>query len=261
MPRILRDRRLWLGALALGIIVAIHASGLPRWLTLDMLRANRQELVSFVAEHRALSAIGFVAVYVVAVALSLPSSLILTLSGGFLFGAATGAALTVTGATLGATILFVFARAMMGENALAHFGPAGARLACAIRSNAWSYLLVLRLMPLFPFFLVNVIPALAGVRLSTYVLTTFFGIIPATAVFSLSGAGLGDLLDQGGAISPGSILTPQILAALGGLALLALAAIPLKRKFGQEADRAADGLDGVCASPPNQKINPNTTSS
>ena len=77
----------------------------------------------------------------------------------------------------------------MGDNAMSHFGNTGAKLACAIRANAWCYLFVLRLLPLFPFFLVNVIPAFAGVRLSTFVITTFFGIIPATIIFSLSGQG------------------------------------------------------------------------
>ncbi len=235
MPRVLRDRRLWLAAVALGVIAVIHLSGLPGSLTLDMLRANRREIVAFVGEHSALSALCFVCVYALVVALSLPSALLLTLSGGFLFGAAAGACLTLIGATLGATALFVFARTMMGENAMAHFGAKGAKLACAIRANAWSYLLMLRLLPMFPFFLVNVIPAFAGVRLGTFVVTTFFGIMPATVVFSLSGAGLGQVLDQGGGISIGAILTPGILAALGGLAVLALAAIPLKRRFGQDA--------------------------
>jgi uncharacterized membrane protein YdjX (TVP38/TMEM64 family) len=238
MPRLLRDRRLWLAAAALGVILVIHASGLPGSLTLDTLRAHRLEIVAFVGEHRALSALCFVCVYVLVVAFSLPSAALLTMSGGFLFGAGLGACLTVIGATTGATALFLFARTMSGENAMAHFGATGAKLACAIRANAWSYLLMLRLLPLFPFFLVNVIPAFAGVRLSTFVLTTFFGIIPATVVFSMSGAGLGQALDQGGEFSIGSILTPQILAALGGLAVLALAAIPLKRRFGQECRRS-----------------------
>jgi uncharacterized membrane protein YdjX (TVP38/TMEM64 family) len=239
MPRLLRDRRLWLAAAALGVVFAIHASGLPGSLTLETLRANRQELVSFVSDNRAFSALCFVAAYVLVVALSLPSALLLTLSGGFLFGAAMGSVLTVIGATLGATLVFIFARTMMGDNALAHFGTRGAKLARAIRANAWTYLLVLRLLPLFPFFLVNIIPALAGVRLATFMATTFIGIFPATLIFSLSGAGLGDALDRGGAISLSSILTPEIMAALGGLALLALASIPLKRKFGQDAPPAA----------------------
>ncbi len=239
MPRLLKRRRFWLTMLALGVIVAIHASGLPASLSLDMLRKNRQAIVDFVGENYALAAVGYVSLYVIVVALSLPSALLLTLSGGFLFGAAAGTVFTVIGATVGATLVFVFARSMTGENAMAHFGAAGARLACAIKANAWSYLLVLRLMPLFPFFLVNVIPAFAGVRLSTFVLTTFFGIIPATIVFSLSGAGLGDVLDKGRIISIHSVLTPEIMAALTGLALLALAAVPLRRRFGQGAREAA----------------------
>lgn len=230
-PRLLKNRRFWFAALALGVIFAIHASGLPAWLTLETLQARRQDIVAFVGEHYALSALGFIGLYVVVIALSLPAGALLTLTGGFLFGAAAGALFTVIGATLGATLVFVFARTMMGENAMSHFGRTGAKLASAIKANAWSYLLALRLLPLFPFFLVNVIPAFAGVRLSTFVITTFFGIIPATIVFSLSGAGLGDVLDEGGGLSINAIFTPQIIAALCGLALLTLAAIPLKRKF------------------------------
>jgi uncharacterized membrane protein YdjX (TVP38/TMEM64 family) len=235
VPRLLRDRRVWLATAVIGVIVAIHASGLPTSLSLETLRAHRQEIVGFVSDNRALSALCFVAAYVTVVALSLPSALLLTLTGGFLFGAALGSLLTVIGATLGATLLFIFARTMMGEDALAYFGTRGAKLARAIRANAWTYLLVLRLLPLFPFFLVNVIPALAGVRLRTFVATTFIGIFPATFLFSLSGAGLGEALDQGGEISLGSFLTPGMIVALGGLALLALASIPLKRKFCREA--------------------------
>ena len=234
VPSLFTSRRFWVAIFALGVIFAIHASGLPSSLTLDTLRTNRQEMVTFVSNNYALSALAFIGVYVLVVALSLPSALLLTLSGGFLFGAAAGTVFTLVGATVGATLLFLFARTMMGDNAMAHFGKTGAKLACSIRANAWSYLLVLRLLPLFPFFLVNVIPAFAGVRLSTFVITTFLGIIPATIVFSLSGAGLGGVLDQGNSITINSILTPQILAALGGLALLALAAIPLKRKFANE---------------------------
>ena len=234
-PRLLKDRRFWLAVAALGIIFAIHASGLPGSLTLETLRENRQDIVSFVSENYVLSALGFIAIYILVVALSLPSAALLTLSGGFLFGAAAGTMFTLVGATVGATLLFIFARTLMGDNAMSHFGKTGAKLACAIRANAWSYLFVLRLLPLFPFFLVNVIPAFAGVRLSTFMITTFFGIIPATTIFSLSGAGLGDVLDQGSSITVDSILTPEIIAALSGLALLALAAIPLRRKFGQTA--------------------------
>jgi uncharacterized membrane protein YdjX (TVP38/TMEM64 family) len=243
VPRLLKDRRFWLALVALGVIFGIHASGLPGSLTLETLRTNRQEIVTFVGENYVLSALGYIAVYVLVVALSLPSAVLLTLSGGFFFGAAAGTIFTLIGATVGATLLFVFARTMMGDNAMSHFGKTGAKLACAIRANAWTYLLVLRLLPLFPFFLVNVIPAFAGVKLSTFVITTFFGIIPATIVFSLSGAGLGDVLDQGSSVTIESIVTPEIMAALGGLALLALIAIPLKRKFQNDSGGAARSVE------------------
>jgi uncharacterized membrane protein YdjX (TVP38/TMEM64 family) len=137
----------------------------------------------------------------------------------------------VVGATIGATLIFLFARTLFGDNALDRFGAPAAKLAEGIRRNAASYLLVLRLVPLFPFFLVNLVPAFVGVPLLTYVATTFVGIIPGTAVFSLAGAGLGSVLDQGGEITVGAILTPQIVAGLVGLAALSLAAIPLKKHF------------------------------
>lgn len=243
VPHFLKNRRFWLTAFAIGVIFAIHASGLPRELTFETLKAHRQEIAAFVAAHYVLSVLGFIGVYILVVALSLPSAALLTLTGGFLFGAAAGAFFTVIGATLGATLLFMFARTLTGGNAMAHFGNTGAKLACAIRANAWTYLLALRLLPLFPFFLVNVIPAFAGVRLSTFVITTFLGIIPATIVFSLSGAGLGDVLDQGSSLTIDAIFTPQIIAALGGLALLTLAAIPLKRKFQNSASAPARSVE------------------
>jgi uncharacterized membrane protein YdjX (TVP38/TMEM64 family) len=243
VPRLLKDRRFWLAALALGVIFAIHASGLPGSLTLETLRTNRQEIVSFVSENYVLSALGYVALYVLVVTLSLPSAVLLTLSGGFLFGSVAGTVFTLIGATVGATLLFVFARTMMGDDAMSRFGKTGAKLGCAIKANAWCYLFALRLLPLFPFFLVNVIPAFAGVRLSTFVITTFFGIIPATVIFSLSGAGLGNVLDQGSSITIDSILTPEIMAALGGLALLALIAIPLRRKFQNDTREAAQSVE------------------
>jgi uncharacterized membrane protein YdjX (TVP38/TMEM64 family) len=142
-----------------------------------------------------------------------------------------GTTLTVFGATIGATLIFLFARRIFGADALDRMGPKARALGEGIRRNAASYLLVLRLVPLFPFFLVNLVPAFVGVRLPIYVITTAIGILPGTAVFSLAGAGLGDVLARGGDFDVGSVLTPEILGALIGLALLSLAAIPLKARF------------------------------
>jgi uncharacterized membrane protein YdjX (TVP38/TMEM64 family) len=237
---LLKDRRLWLAAAAAGAFIAFRYSGLGEYLSLETIRTYRQELTGFVADNALFAGAAYVLVYVTAVAFSLPGAVFLTLAGGFLFGAVTGTLLTVLGATIGATLIFLFARVIFGENALEKFGPQAKALAANIKSNAASYLLVLRLVPLFPFFLVNLIPAFVGVSTLTYVLTTFFGIIPGTAVFSLAGAGLGSVLDRGEDLSVSSILTPEIIAGLVGLAVLSLAAIPLKKRFAAQKAPAAE---------------------
>jgi uncharacterized membrane protein YdjX (TVP38/TMEM64 family) len=228
---LLKDRRVWLVLVAIGAFFLLRWSGLASYLSLDTLKTHREALTTWVQGSLALASLVYVLVYVVAVAFSFPGAVILTLSGGFLFGATLGTLLTVIGATIGATLIFLFAKAIFGENALDRFGTPAAKLAEGIRRNAGAYLLVLRLVPLFPFFLVNLVPAFVGVKWPTYVLTTFFGIMPGTAVFSLAGAGLGSVLDQGGTITPGTILTPEIIAGLVGLAALSLAAIPLRKRF------------------------------
>lgn len=229
--RLLRDRRLWLVLAIIGAIVALRATGLTDHLSLETLARHRVALTTFVADNLLLAAAAYVAVYAGAVALSVPGAVILTLTGGFLFGAVLGTLLTVVGATFGATGVFLLATRIFGADALDRLGPAAQKLAEGIRSNAASYLLVLRLVPVFPFFLVNLVPAFVGVRLPVYVVTTFVGILPGTAVFTLAGAGLGDVLAAGGDFDIGSVLTPQIIGALLGLAALSLAAIPIKARL------------------------------
>ncbi|MDP3416077.1 TVP38/TMEM64 family protein [Falsiroseomonas sp.] len=231
LPNWMRDRRLWIVLAVIAVILALRLTGLTEHLSLETLARHRVTLAALVADHVLVAGLVFVAAYAAAVALSVPGAVFLTLAGGFLFGAVLGTALTVVGATIGATLVFLLARRIFGPDALDRLGATAQKLAEGIRRNAASYLLVLRLVPLFPFFLVNLVPAFAGVRLPTYVLTTFFGILPATAVFSLAGAGLGEVLEAGGNFEVSSVLTPQILGALIGLAALSLAAIPLKARF------------------------------
>lgn len=231
LPLILKDRRLWI---VLGIAVlflAVRWSGLTSYLTLDTLRAHRSELTVWVERHVLLAGLIYVLAYILAVAFSLPGAAFLTIMGGFLFGTTIGTLLTVTGATIGATIIFTLAKTIFGNDALDRFGGAAAKIASGIRCHAGSYLMVLRLVPLFPFFLVNLVPAFVGVRPSTFIVTTFFGILPGTIVFSLAGCGVGSILDQGGDLTIRSIMTPQVIASLVGLALLSLAAIPIKQRL------------------------------
>jgi len=220
--------------IALGIaavVLAIRFTGVADILSLDTLARHRASLTGWVAANPWLAALAYVGVYATVAAFAVPGAVVLTLAGGFLFGAVWGTALTVLGATLGATLLFLLASRIFGADALRKLGPRAEALARGIQANAWSYLLVLRLVPLFPFFLVNLVPAFAGVALPVFVGTTALGIIPGTAVFSLSGAGLGRVLDAGGTPSLTGILTPEIIAALCGLAALALLAIPLRKRF------------------------------
>ena len=224
-------KKLWIALALVALLLALRFSGLGEWLSFDTLARHRVTLSGWVSGHPLLSAGAFVAIYTVVAALALPGAVWLTLGGGFLFGAALGTALTVAGATMGATLLFLFAQRVFGADALQKLGPKAEGLARGIQANAWSYLLVLRLVPLFPFFLVNLVPAFCGVRPAVFIVTTGLGIIPGTAVFALSGAGLGRVLDAGGTPSLSGILTPEIIAALCGLAALALLAIPLKKQF------------------------------
>ena len=224
----LKDRRVWLVLAILALLAGARISGLDRYLSIDVLRANRRELMDFVQANQLFAAALYVATYIGVVAFSLPGATFLTLTGGFLFGAVAGTLLTVFGATVGATLVFQLARSF-STNSLARLGPRAQLIANNLRDNAWSYLLVLRLVPLVPFVLVNLIPAFVGVRSTTFVVTTFFGIMPGTTVYSLAGAGLGTALEGNEPISLASVLSTEVLLGLVGLAALALAAIPLKK--------------------------------
>ncbi len=230
----LRDRRVWAVLAVLLLVVALRFAGLGEVLSLDTLARHREALAGFVAANAVVAGLAFMLVYATAVALSVPGAVVLTISGGLLFGAVLGTALTVVAATIGASLVFLLAGRIFGADALDRLGPRAQALARGIRRDAGPYLLVLRLVPLFPFFLVNLVPAFCGVRLPVFAVTTLIGIIPGTAVFSLAGAGLGDVLAAGGTPELGQVLTPRVIGALLGLAALSLAAIPLKRRFAKD---------------------------
>jgi uncharacterized membrane protein YdjX (TVP38/TMEM64 family) len=221
-------RLLPLAVLVAGLL-AFFAFGLDRYASFDALRQHREQLLTFVAEHGLWASLAFMAVYATAVALSLPGGTVLSLIGGFLFGAVVSTGLVVVSATLGATILFVIAKSALGDPLRAKAGPWMERLAEGFQENELSYLLFLRLVPLFPFFVVNLVPAFLGVRLRDYVLATFFGIIPGTFVYNLAGAGLGSILDSGEDFTVSSVLTPEVKLALFGLAVLALLPVVYKQ--------------------------------
>ena len=175
--------------------------------------------------------------YAVAVAFSLPGAAIFTMTGGLLFGWWKGPILAVTGATLGATVLFLAARTAIGEPLRARAGPWLKRLEAGFAKNAFNYLLALRLVPVIPFFIINLVPAFLGVKLSTYVVTTFIGIIPGAVVYAGLGNSLNTILDAGGTPNLRIILQPQILLPILGLVALALVPVGYKWWKGRQGVR------------------------
>jgi uncharacterized membrane protein YdjX (TVP38/TMEM64 family) len=226
LPRpVIAARRL----VPLGVLVAawlaFMLAGGYHYLTFTALAENRDWLCSLAQHWGFAAALVYIAVYAILVALSVPGAVVLTIAGGFLFGTWLGGMGAIIGATLGATTIFLAARSGLGGLAQ-RAGPLVGKLESGFRADAFNYLLVLRLVPIFPFWLVNLVPALVGVRLATYVLATFLGIIPGTFVYASLGNGLGDLVEDPG---PGALLRLSVLGPIVGLALLALIPVGYRR--------------------------------
>jgi uncharacterized membrane protein YdjX (TVP38/TMEM64 family) len=209
-------------AVLLVAIVAALALGVGDYLSFDVLRQHRAQLLDFVDRHPLLAPLAFMLVYAAVIALSIPGGAILTIAGGFLFGLVAATLYVVIAATLGATIVFLVAKTALGDSLRAKAGPAMRRMEAGFRQNALSYLLFLRLIPVFPFWLVNLVPAFLGVSLRTYVLATFVGIIPGSLVYASVGNGLGAVFEAGGTPDLGIIFKPAILLPIIGLAMLAI---------------------------------------
>ena len=171
--------------------------------------------------------------YIIAVAISIPGAVILSLIGGFLFGIILGTLYVIISATIGATIIFLAARSAFHALLLAKATPWLEKMEKGFQKNALQYLLFLRLIPLFPFWLVNIVPALLNVRLRTYIIATFFGIIPGVLVYVSVGNGLDTLFQTGQTPDLGIIFKPAILLPLLGLAILSLIPVIFKKWKGK----------------------------
>jgi uncharacterized membrane protein YdjX (TVP38/TMEM64 family) len=207
--------------LLLGLVLFLLL-GLEHYFSFERLSRNHAALTAWVGEHTALAALLYVLFYALSVAFSLPIAIAVTLLGGFLFGTWLGSVLSVIGATVGSVALFLAARTAFYDLFHARAGRSLVRLEAGFRRDAFSYLLFLRLVPVFPFWLVNIVPALLGMKLGPYVLATFIGIIPGSLVYSSVGAGLGVLIDRGQTPDLGIIFEWHILLPLLGLGVLAL---------------------------------------
>ncbi len=222
-----------LALLFVAALVAFYAFDLGRHLDLAALKASRDALLAFTERHYAAAlAIDF-AVYAAAVALSLPVATLLSLAVGFVFGRWIGTALIVVAATVGATIVFLAARYVFAAAARRRLGAVGERINAEFTGNAWSWLLFLRLVPLFPFFLVNLAAAFTTVNVRTYALATLVGIVPGAFVY----ANLGEAL--AGIESTRGLLSGRTLFALTLLGVLALTPIVVRRRKARSAARAS----------------------
>ncbi|MDH3229779.1 MAG: TVP38/TMEM64 family protein [Alphaproteobacteria bacterium] len=221
-------RRLWPLVVIGAGIAAFFALGLESYFTFDTLKQNREWLLNQVSQHTLLTVLAFIGIYALIVAFSLPGATVMTIAGGFLFGQWLGTAWNVIGATIGATLLFLAARTALGDVLERRAGPWLQRLEAGFQKNALSYLLFMRLVPAFPFFVVNLVPAFLGVRLRTFVGATFFGIIPGGFVYTSFGAGLGSVFDSGEDFSVSGVLTPEVITAMVGLGVLALIPVAVR---------------------------------
>jgi uncharacterized membrane protein YdjX (TVP38/TMEM64 family) len=220
------------------LAAGIGAFALRDVLSFDTLAQNRTALLAFRDQNYLLASLCFMAAYVIVVAFSLPGATIATLAGGFLFGVFPGVVFNVLAASLGAVGVFAAARIGLGADiarTIEAKGGAVARLQAGLRENQWSALLTMRLVPAVPFFLANLIPAFAGIRLWPFAVTTVLGIIPGALVFTSVGSGLGAVFARGERPDLSIIFSPPVLIPLIGLG--ALSALPMILKaFGRKAD-------------------------
>ena len=223
-------RLLPLGVIA-AALTAFFALGGPEYVNLESLKENREWLAGFVQDNFLVAFLGFVALYAVLVGISFPGAGFLSIFGGFLFGTFTGAFGIVIGATIGACIIFLVARNALGANLAEKMGPYMKKFEDGLTKNEISYLFILRLVPIFPFFVVNVVPALFKVKFRNYALTTALGIIPGSMVYASIGDGASAIFEQGGELKLSGVMTePRVLFPIIGLACLAMIPV-LYNKF------------------------------
>jgi len=229
-------KRLWSRALVVLALGAVFIFDLDEYLSFELLKNNREAALEWYGQNRILATAGLMVLYALVVALSVPGAVWLSLAAGFLMGTVAATVVVVFAATVGALGIFLIARYALADFFHQKAGARGRKMEAGFQENALSYLLVLRLVPLFPFWLVNLAPALLGVPARTFVIGTFFGIIPGAAVFCSIGNGLGAVFDQGGTPDLNMIFKPEIIGPLLGFAGLSMLPIVFKKMKKQSHD-------------------------
>jgi uncharacterized membrane protein YdjX (TVP38/TMEM64 family) len=221
--------RLWPLLIVVAVLVAFFALGLDKYFSISALRENRAALQTFVSENYWSAIAIFIGVYALAVAMSFPGASIMTIAGGLLFGL-WGTIPTVIAATIGATGIFLIAKTALGANLRAAAGGFVERFEQGFKEGEFSYMLALRLVPAFPFWVVNIVPALLSANLGKYVVSTALGIIPGTFVYISIGNAAGAVFDQGGELQLTGVMTkPEILLPILGLIALSLVPVVYRR--------------------------------
>jgi uncharacterized membrane protein YdjX (TVP38/TMEM64 family) len=217
-------KKLILAAIVVVLISLFFVFDLGRFLTLESLRTNRDALTTFYQKNRFITAGAFIALYIIQTALSLPGAAVLSLAAGAIFGVAMGTLYVNIGATTGATLAFLAARYLFHGMIQSKFGPRLEKINRELETRGINYLLFLRLVPLFPFFLINLGAGLTNMPLRTFVLGTLVGIIPGSLVFCNAGASLATIT------SMSEVASPRVLGSFALLGLFALAPV-LYQKF------------------------------
>lgn len=210
-------------------MAAIYFSGLYRLLSFDTLKSWHVALKNFLETHPVATPVLYILTYIVLTALSVPGGIFLTLLGGYLFPQPLSTIYVLFAATCGATVIFLAARTALQSFLKKKAGPFLSKMEKGFNDNAASYMLFLRFVPLFPFWLVNLAPAFFGVPLRTFIWTTLVGIAPATFVFTLAGGGLEKIFETNQAFSISAVFNTQLIIALSLLGVLALVPIIIKK--------------------------------
>lgn len=221
----------WLLILILALLLTFKFSGLDAYLSFASLQRYQDKLMFWTNANYLITVVTYCFIYIISVAVSIPGAVILTLLGGMLFGNVLGTLYVVISATIGATLLFIAVKTAFAEQITNRASSWVTKMQSGFQEDAFSYLVTLRLIPIFPFWVVNIVPSLLGVKLKTYFIATFFGIIPGSAIYVAIGSGLGKTIANNQAPNLKIIFEPQILIPLIALGVIALSPILYKKYF------------------------------
>jgi uncharacterized membrane protein YdjX (TVP38/TMEM64 family) len=224
-------RKIILLIIFLFIIALLNYTGFFSIININLINTHQNYILNFIENNFYLASLLFILIYIIAVIFSIPGAWLITVSGGYIFGWLIGGFLAVIGATLGACIIFIMAKNLLRNffsKKIINKKSILIKIENGVKRDAFSYLLFMRLMPIFPFVFVNIVPALLGIRFNIYAVTTFIGIIPGTFVYALLGEGANEIFISGNVSSLETYDSFKIIIGLSGLSILSLLPIVIK---------------------------------